>query len=93
MNFFVCSDTDTPTASQILKYIDEDSLYKVLKYYGQEKRARPIARAIVESRMLFKSLNTTKELAELVASMSGDSVSKDKLQRFSHPATKTFLVR
>lgn len=78
------------TAAEILANIDEDSLYKVLKFYGEEKHARKIARAIVESRYLLRKLRTTKELAELVASVTNIDHRLDKLQRFSHPATKTF---
>lgn len=80
------------TAACILQHIDEDSLYKVLKFYGEEKNARKIARALVESRYLLKKLQTTKELAELVMSVVGQEYRLDKLQRSSHPATKTFQV-
>lgn len=78
------------TASDILTHIDEVSLYKVLKYYGEEKHARTIARGVVESRYLFRKLQTTQELAELVKSLIGEKCRFDKLQRYSHPATKTF---
>ncbi|XP_042888201.1 probable methyltransferase-like protein 15 homolog [Penaeus japonicus] len=81
---------DQMTAACILQHIDEDSLYKVLKFYGEEKNARKIARALVESRYLLKKLQTTKELAELVMSVVGQEYRLDKLQRSSHPATKTF---
>jgi len=83
-------DENHLTAAEILANIDEDSLYKVLKYYGEEKHARKIARAVVESRYLLRKLRTTKELAELVASVINIDGRLDKLQRFSHPATKTF---
>ncbi|XP_047469155.1 uncharacterized protein LOC125025227 [Penaeus chinensis] len=78
------------TAASILQHIDEDSLYKVLKFYGEEKNSRKIARALVESRYMFRKLDTTKELAELVMSVVGQEYRLDKLQRPSHPATKTF---
>lgn len=80
------------TAASILQHIDEDSLYKVLKFYGEEKNARKIARAVVESRYLFRKLETTRELAEFVMSVVGEDYRLDKLKRSSHPATKTFQV-
>ncbi|RXG70990.1 putative methyltransferase-like protein 15 [Armadillidium vulgare] len=78
------SDEDTPSAAQILSHIDELSLYKVLKYYGQEKRARLIARGIIESRILFKSLKTTKELAQLVESLALRILVNDELNQLDY---------
>ena len=43
-------DPDQPTAAEILAHIDEDSLHRILKVYGEEKQAKKIARAIIESR-------------------------------------------
>lgn len=83
-------DPQQMTASDILTHIKEDQLYKVLKYYGEEKNARLIARAVVESRYLFKKFVTTQELAEFVMSLTGSEYKLDKLRRPSHPATKTF---
>jgi len=83
-------DDSQLTAAEILANIDEEALYKVLKYYGEEKNARKIARAVVESRYLLRKLRTTKELAELVSSVTNIEGRQDKLQRYSHPATKTF---
>lgn len=83
-------NSDQITAACILQHIDEGSLYKVLKFYGEEKNSRKIARALVESRHMFRKLDTTKELAELVMSVIGQEYRLDKLQRPSHPATKTF---
>ncbi|XP_068235443.1 probable methyltransferase-like protein 15 homolog [Palaemon carinicauda] len=78
------------TASDILTHINEESLYKVLKYFGEEKNARKIARALVESRYLLKKFKTTQELAEFVFSLGGEEYKIDKLGRPSHPATKVF---
>lgn len=83
------------TASDILRHIDEESLYKVLRYYGEEntRKSRMIARAVVESRLIFRRLKTTRELADLIQSlMSEEEVHLDKLKRYAHPATKTFRV-
>ena len=56
---------------------------KILKEYGQERYSRRIANAVIEQRVQ-KPLTTTKELADLVASVVG--YSKEK----KHPATRTF---
>lgn len=81
---------DMPTASDVLERAREEDLYKILKVYGEEKNARKIARAIVESRYLFKSLSTTEELAALVDAVCSENYRLDKLQRHAHTATKTF---
>lgn len=81
---------NNPTASDVLTKATEDDIFKILKVYGEEKQARKIAQAIVEARYLFKRLNTTEELADLVESVCSGEVRLDKLQRKSHQATKTF---
>lgn len=68
----------------------EEDIYRILKYYGEEKQARKIARAVIEARYLFKNLTTTQHLAEVVASVCSDEIRSDMLQRKSHVATKTF---
>lgn len=78
-----------PTAADVLERIDEEDLYRVLKVYGEEKRAKSIARAIIEARYTFRNLKTTHELAELVQQEVGE-IRHDKLGKFQHCATKTF---
>lgn len=78
------------TAADVLAHIDENNLYKVLKFYGEEKNARMLSRALVESRHLFQRLDTTRALADMVSSLLGDKACTDKLGRQAHPATKTF---
>lgn len=87
-----CRVPGRPTAADVVAHLNEVELYKILKYYGEEKNARRIARALVESRCLFRCPRTTMELADLVAEVVGSDVRLDKLQRFAHPATKTFQV-
>lgn len=82
--------TDTPTASDVLAKATEEDIYKIIKYYGEEKQARKIARAIIDARYLFKKLTTTEELADLVESVCLEDFRLDKLQRRTHVATKTF---
>jgi len=81
---------DQPTAAEVIQYIEEEDLAKILKFYGEEKQAKKLARALVEARYLFKSLQTTSELASLVASVLDSEVRLDKLARPTHVATKTF---
>ncbi|XP_050715064.1 probable methyltransferase-like protein 15 homolog [Eriocheir sinensis] len=83
-------DPEQITAANVLSHVDEDSLYKVLKYYGEESHARILARALVESRYLFQRLESTKELANLVSSLVEGERRTDRLGRHAHPATKTF---
>ncbi|XP_058457104.1 probable methyltransferase-like protein 15 homolog [Malaya genurostris] len=84
-------DTDTPTAAEVLAKIDEIDLTRILKIYGEEKQAKKIARAIIEARHTIKSIETTKELADLVQScFENEDTRLDKLKRPSHSATKTF---
>lgn len=81
---------ETPTAADVLALASEEDLYKIIKIYGEEKQARKIARAVVESRYLFKKLSTTEELAGLVEAVCLSDHRLDKLQRKAHVATKTF---
>ncbi|XP_050024911.1 12S rRNA N(4)-cytidine methyltransferase METTL15 isoform X6 [Dermacentor andersoni] len=84
---------DEPTAADVVNSLDYDSLVQVLKLYGEEKRAKKVAQAIVDSRFLMKSLRTTTELARIVEVALDDTVrSVDSLGRPSHPATKTFMA-
>ncbi|XP_077529063.1 putative methyltransferase-like protein 15 homolog isoform X1 [Haemaphysalis longicornis] len=63
---------DEPTAADVVNSLDYDSLVKVLKVYGEEKRAKKVAQAIVDSRFMMKSLRTTGELARVVEAALDD---------------------
>ncbi|XP_071562331.1 probable methyltransferase-like protein 15 homolog [Temnothorax nylanderi] len=78
------------TAADVLERATEEQLARIIKIYGQEKRAKKIARAIIDVRYMCRKLETTKELAELVESTLGGEIRRDSLGRFSHSATKTF---
>ncbi len=69
-----------PTAAQLVNTLTEEALAELFWKYGEERYARRIARAIVRSR----PLRTTKELADLVA-----SVVPFERPGF-HPATRVF---
>ena len=60
---------DQPSAADVVNHMDEAGLYQVLKKYGEEKRARLIARAITDTRYTFGKITTTQQLADVVASV------------------------
>ncbi|CAD6995550.1 probable methyltransferase-like protein 15 homolog [Ceratitis capitata] len=84
------SNSEEVTAADILASAEEDDLVKILRVYGEEKGAKKIARAIVEARSAFHKIETTKQLADLVASCLQSTHRMDKIQRSTHIATKTF---
>jgi 16S rRNA (cytosine1402-N4)-methyltransferase len=71
------------TAREWLKEVDEQTLVKVLRQYGEERFAGRIARAIKEASAQ-DALQTTLDLAELVRKVS------PKTEKNKHPATRTF---
>jgi 16S rRNA (cytosine1402-N4)-methyltransferase len=71
------------SAKEWLQQVDEDTLKKVLKNYGEERFSGRIARVIKEA-VGANQLNTTKDLAELVDKAS------PKKEKNKHPATRTF---
>ncbi|KAG9508895.1 putative methyltransferase-like protein 15-like protein, partial [Fragariocoptes setiger] len=76
------------TAADVVNTLDSEELAKIFKAYGEERRSRKIASAIVDLRFMLKKLATTEELARVV--MTVCPVGTDALGRFSHPATRTF---
>ncbi|KAL1461097.1 hypothetical protein WDU94_013028 [Cyamophila willieti] len=84
-------DSTGITGYQVLNAIDEVSLARVLKTYGEEKRAKKIARAIIETRYTFKKLEKTEDLNELVAVVVGTNVRIDPYrQTREHIAQKVY---
>lgn len=81
---------DQLTAADVISRASELDLARIFKIYGEEKQYKKIARAIVESRYLFRNLTTTSELADLVDSVCEDQERFDKLHRKTHNATKIF---
>jgi len=69
------------TAEQVVNHIDERELADVIYEFGEERRSRRIARAIVRSR----PIRTTKQLVEVVAA-AARSMKHERI----HPATRTF---
>jgi 16S rRNA (cytosine1402-N4)-methyltransferase len=70
------------SACELVNQLPERDLSELLWNYGEERKARRIARRIVESRKR-KAIRTTKELADIVVKASP---SRGRI----HPATRTF---
>ncbi|XP_064634563.1 12S rRNA N4-methylcytidine methyltransferase-like isoform X2 [Lineus longissimus] len=84
-------DPAKPTAADVVNHLNQQGLYEILKKYGEEKKARVIAQAIIDARYTYGKFKTTKELAQVVESVFMEGAyRKDKLMRHAHVATKTF---
>jgi len=75
---------DGRTAAELLAEVDEGQLVTILRDFGEERRARAIARAIVRRRA-DRPLRRTSEVAELVRHVVGRRAG-DRID----PATRTF---
>jgi 16S rRNA (cytosine1402-N4)-methyltransferase len=69
------------TAAQVVNEMDESDLANLIYEYGEERRSRRIARAIVRAR----PVTTTGQLARIVAG-SAPTMKSERI----HPATRTF---
>ena len=78
-------EADLPTAADVVNGEPEEALANVIWRYGDERRSRRIARAIVAARKT-KPITRTLELADIVAS----AAPAGKGARAIHPATRTF---
>lgn len=72
----------TLTASKVVNTYDVSRLTDILYKYGEEVRARRVARALVDHR----PINSTGQLARIIARTIGYSSRKRK----THPATRSF---
>ena len=70
-------------AYDIINSLSEDSLADIIFYFGEERRSRKIAKAIVNKRKI-KKIKTTFDLNEIILSV------KKANNKKIHPATKTF---
>lgn len=73
------------TAGHLVNNASAKELERILKDFGEERRAKSIARAIVSARSK-KSIDTSSQLAHLTQSVFSPS----RRHRAQHPATKTF---
>jgi 16S rRNA (cytosine1402-N4)-methyltransferase len=69
------------TAEQVVNHLDERELADVIYEFGEERRSRRIARAIVRSR----PIRTTRQLVDVISTAARPM----KHERI-HPATRTF---
>jgi 16S rRNA (cytosine1402-N4)-methyltransferase len=69
------------TAEQVVNQADEEDLANLIYEFGEERRSRRIARAIVRAR----PITTTAELARVVSACA-PPIKGEKI----HPATRTF---
>mgnify|MGYP005810324433 CR=1 FL=1 len=74
------------TAYDVINTFSEETLFNIVKKYGQEVFAKRIARVIVRSRSL-KKINTTLQLANIIRSVIPKKYANKML---IDPATKTF---
>jgi 16S rRNA (cytosine1402-N4)-methyltransferase len=70
------------SAADLVNRLPEDELADLIYRFGEERRSRQIARAIVRSR----PLETTRQLAEVIVR----AVTGQYSDRHIHPATRTF---
>jgi 16S rRNA (cytosine1402-N4)-methyltransferase len=74
------------TAEQVVNHLDERELADVIYEFGEERRSRRIARAIVRSR----PISTTKHLVDVISAAARPmKLGHHKHDRI-HPATRTF---
>ena len=72
-----------PTAEQVVNQFDERELADLIYEFGEERRSRRIARAIVRSRPIL----TTAQLAAVISTAARPM---NQAERRIHPATRTF---
>jgi len=74
------------TAADVVNHWDLDALIRIFRDFGEERRARSIARAIVKARAR-QPLESSKTLAELIyRSVPAAAARRQKI----HPATRVF---
>jgi 16S rRNA (cytosine1402-N4)-methyltransferase len=71
------------TAEQVVNQVDEVTLANLIYEFGEERRSRRIARAIVRSR----PIRSTAQLADIVSAAARPM---NQAERRIHPATRTF---
>jgi 16S rRNA (cytosine1402-N4)-methyltransferase len=76
-------EPSAPSAAELLASLEADQIADILFHYGEERRSRAIARAIVKAREE-RPLTRTGDLARLVERVLG------RERDGKHPATRTF---
>ncbi|CAF0911575.1 unnamed protein product [Adineta ricciae] len=85
------TSTQSVTAYDLVNRVDEATLSRIIRLYGEDRRHRKIARCIFQWRSTFGPITTTTQLANVIqVGLGGKTSDVDKLNRSIHPATKTF---
>ncbi len=78
-------NTSGVPASQWIDQADEEEIARVIREFGEENYAKPIAHEIVKQRQI-SEISTTKQLAAVIEKV----VPKSRKDYFQNPATRTF---
>lgn len=84
---------DEASAAELLARLPEEEIARIIYEYGEERLSRRIARRIVERRERGEPVQSTIELADLVARAVGGRSKGNKRRKGEeriHPATRTF---
>lgn len=74
------------TADQVVNRMREEDLANVIYEFGEERRSRRIARAIVRARPIRTTAHLAQVISAALRSMKKEHGARDKI----HPATRTF---
>jgi len=74
------------TADQVVNHMREEDLANVIYEFGEERRSRRIARAIVRARPIRSTAHLAQVISAALRSMKRDHGAREKI----HPATRTF---
>ncbi len=74
---------NTISANDVINKMTYEDIYKIIKYFGEEKKSKLIAKLIVENR-----LNNQLDTQGLVSLI--EIAKREKIRNKTHPATKTF---
>ena len=74
------------TADQVVNHFGERELADVIYEFGEERRSRRIARAIVRARPIRTTAHLAQVISAALRSMKHDYGAREKI----HPATRTF---
>jgi 16S rRNA (cytosine1402-N4)-methyltransferase len=76
------------TAENLVNNLSQVELQKLFREYGEERRAKQIARNIIKNRKQ-KKIRTSKQLAQIIVnSVPAQAASRQKI----HPATRVFMA-
>jgi 16S rRNA (cytosine1402-N4)-methyltransferase len=74
-----------PTAARLLNTASQETLERIFREYGEERRARRLARLVVKARRQ-RRFETTRQLVEVIEQAQGPGGRRGRL----HPATRVF---